>query len=665
MKTNRYYNRRLYTPRLYLLLLLCSSFWIIKTNAQQHSDQTSNFNASVSQLLKHTPKDFTAINTVLEPFKNDSTKLKAFIVTAKKNNYIEGESYANNALGVLYRNVSLYERSITLHKKGIELAKVANNIELEIINLNNVGVDYRRMNLVKPALDFHTKALDIASKIKNPSEVILYNIAVSQNSIGNIYLILEQYDLAMQQFKKSIRHEKESGNQLGLAINYQNIGYAYEHKNDLENALRNYKLSLDFNNQIDSNLGRMICYNSIGKVYIKQKKYIDAKMIIEKALEKALALNDQFYVALSYINLGWVQKELGQLEGSELHLKTGLKIAKEFSLNLYIVEADKHLSELYVEKKEYARALEHFKEAKAVEKTINNDRNLRYVNDVIIQYENEVKNKEIKALADENEVVKLKLERNKTIFWYSIIGLIIIAASLIALYRNRQLQNEKHILTLEQDMLRNQMNPHFIFNSLNSIKLYIINNEKENAVYYLNKFSKLIRKILVASTEKETSLADELDTMELYMNIENIRFSDEILFSIEVEDTINTASIKVPSLVLQPFLENALWHGLSSKTENKKIKLHVYRTMENMVNISITDNGIGRKQAGKIKNDKLLKRKSMGIAITKARLANFSKSYTEDYSIEIEDLYNSTKKVATGTRVLVKIPTRTTIMKTA
>ncbi|TXD81929.1 tetratricopeptide repeat protein [Subsaximicrobium wynnwilliamsii] len=646
-------------------MLLCGLMCPLGSGAQDDKDQNTVFKTAVDQLLANTPRDYTSINDVLYPYRGDSIKLKQFISKAKNENYLEGESYALNVLGVLYRNISQYERSIKLHKKARELAQVADNVELRVISLNNVGVAYRRMNLVKPALDFHTKALDISSALKNPSQEIQHNIAVSHNSIGNIYLVLEQYDLAMKQFQKSLIIEKKEGNQLGLAINYQNIGYAYEQKGDLENALRNYKLSLDFNNQINSNLGRVICYNSIGAVYIKQKKYIDAKMIIEKALEKVLIIGDQFYVAESYINLGWVQEEMGQLEASERNLNKGLNIAKAHNLNFYIVEAGKHLSDLYAKKGNYELALQHFTEAITIEKNINNDRNLRYVNDVIIQYENEVKNREIKALANENELVKFKLERNKTIFWYSILGLAIIAASLIAVYRNRQLQQEKQILTLEQDMLRNQMNPHFIFNSLNSIKLYIINNEKENAVYYLNKFSKLIRKILVASTEKETTLADELDTMQLYMTIENIRFDDQILFNIKVEDTINTASIKIPSLILQPFLENALWHGLSSKADDKKIKLHVYRTSEDMVDIAITDNGIGRKEAAKIKSGKYLKRKSMGIAITKARLANFSKSYTEDYQINIEDLYDNSGNKAIGTRILVRIPTRTTAMRTA
>jgi len=213
-------------------------------------------------------------------------------------------------------------------------------------------------------------------------------------------------------------------------------------------------------------------------------------------------------------------------------------------------------------------------------------------------------------------------------------------------------------------MLRSQMNPHFIFNSLNSIKLYIINNEKENAVYYLNKFSKLIRKILVASTEKEISLVEELETMDLYMNIENIRFSNEIDYTYYVDESIKINSIKVPSLVLQPFLENALWHGLSSKKDNKSIRIDITQKNTDYVTIEITDNGIGREASAKIKQNKLLKRKSVGIELTKQRLENFSKHYTNSYKINIEDLYEN--NVPSGTKVTIDIPTNEiTKLKTA
>ena len=648
--------------KLVFILIFC---FAVCLDLQAQDDMESDFALQLESITTSRPRDFSVLDSVFSEFKSDTLKINALLRKSREFNYPEGESFALNTIGVFFRNNSLYEEAIAMHKKANALAMEADNLELRVINLNNIGVVYRRMDLVKPALDFHTKALDIARSIDKPSKDIKYNIAVSQNSIGNIYLVLEQYELAMRQFQKSLIIEKEAGNRLGLAINYQNIGFAYEAQGELENALRNYKRSLDYNNQINSELGRVICYNSIGKVYIKQEQFNDAQIIIEKALEKALYFGDQFYITSSYINLGWAQKHLGLNDLSETNLITGLDLAKKFGLKSSIVEAQKYLSELYEITNKPNLALNAYRDAVELEKTIANDRNLRYVNDVIIQYENEAKNKQIKDLADENELVKSSLERNKKLFWYSMLALAIIGAIMVALYRTRQLQQEKQILTLEQDMLRSQMNPHFIFNSLNSIKLYIINNEKENAVYYLNKFSKFIRKILVASTEKEISLDDELDTMKLYMNIENIRFSNEINFEVNIKNNINTARIKVPSMILQPFIENALWHGLSSKKEDdKKITLNVYQTNEDYVTISIEDNGIGRIQSTKINDGKLLKRKSVGISLTKARLANFSKDYTSDYKIRIEDLYDNEQN-ATGTKVVVDIPINTIALRTA
>ena len=167
-----------------------------------------------------------------------------------------------------------------------------------------------------------------------------------------------------------------------------------------------------------------------------------------------------------------------------------------------------------------------------------------------------------------------------------------------------ELQYNNQINELKLASLHNQMNPHFIFNALNSIKHYIINNESKNATHYLNKFSKLIRKILEASASKEISLQEELETMDLYMTIENIRFSNAIEFSINVDEHLNLKSVKVPPLVLQPFLENSIWHGLSSKKNNKNILLSIERISADYIQIFIEDNGIGREDFGKDKSRK-------------------------------------------------------------
>lgn len=645
---------------LYVIFLITS----VSQHAHAQTSKDLTFNDALSYVLETKPETYAGIDSLFAVFKEDSLKMQNLQFKAKSIKYIEAECYALNSLGTIYRNISYYDKALATHQKAYELAELVDNVELEVISLNMIGVVYRRMDLIKPALDYHKKALDLGNTVLNASKTIKTSKAVSQNSMGNIYLTLKQYDLAIKEFEKSLVIEKEENNRLGLAINYQNIGYADEAKGLLDLALKNYKRSLNYNNQINSEVGRVICYNSIGQVYIKQKKYEDARVIIEEGLKKALKLNDQFYTSLSYINLGWAQMELNLYTAAEENLKKGMIIADDYGLKTTLVDANYRMSELYTKMNNHEAAMIHYKRANELEKTIFNERNMQYVSDIIIQYENEAKNNEIKALAIENEIVRSKLERNQRLFWFALLGLIFFAGLILTFNRNQQLKQEKQILTLEQDMLRSQMNPHFIFNSLNSIKLYIINNEKENAVYYLNKFSKFIRKILIASTEKEIVLEDELDTMKLYMNIENIRFSNKIDFQVMVDASINASNIRVPSLILQPFLENALWHGLSSKKDNKQILLQVTKPTEDYITITITDNGIGRKESARINSSRVLKRKSVGIAITRARLANFSKGFTNDYKLEIEDLIDVHGNPS-GTKVIVNIPTRSSVLKIA
>lgn len=646
------------------LVPIAFMFFFANHHLISQTSSANRFQNLLDSTMKSKPTSYSALDLIFHQYGSDSLKMKNMLHRSRSIKYVEAQCYALNSLGIIYRNVSFYDKAIETHKKAYELSEIIDHVEFEVWSLNMIGVVYRRMDLVKSAMDYHKKALDLANKEPNPSKDLKASIAVSQNSMGNIYLVLKQYDLAIREFEKSLQLEKEANNRLGLAINYQNLGFADEALGKLDMALKNYKRSLDYNNQIGSEVGRVICYNSIGQVYIKQKKYSDAKIIIEEALKKAIVINDQFYIASSYINLGWTQIEIGTYKEAEKNLKSGLVIAQNYGLQSAIVDASSKLSEIYGKTEDYEKALQYYKDATELEKTIFNERNVQYINDIIIQSENEAKNNKIKALAIENEMVKSKLERNQRIFWFTLFGLVVIAGLVLAFNRNQQLKQEKQILTLEQDMLRNQMNPHFIFNSLNSIKLYIINNEKENAVYYLNKFSKLIRKILIASTEKEMNLEDEIETMKLYINIENIRFSNEIDFQVNVEKNINIANIRVPSLILQPFLENALWHGLSSKKEDKRIVLEVTKPSNHYITITITDNGIGRKESAKINNNKILKRKSVGIDITKARLANFSKDYTSDYKLTFEDLYDENGKAA-GTKVIVNIPISSNVLKIA
>jgi len=628
---------------------------LVFTSSYSQSDYDQDFKNNLDDILFTRTKNYSEIQSLFAKFTKDSVKMKQLNEKAVEASYFEAESFALNALGIIYRNHSMYEKAIDYHDYAEEIATYCENLELKVLSLNMLGVVYRRMDLVSSALDYHSQALEFAKTANPMTEQLRLSVAVSLNSMGNIYLVLKQYDLAVEQFVKSLEIEKETDNKLGLAINYQNIGFAKEAKGLLDEALKDYETSLMYNEQIDSEIGRVICYNSIGKVYIKQKKFDEASTILQNALTKALEVGDQYYIATSYTNLGLLQSLTNKGVLAEQNLKKAVEVSNDYNLLSSKIEALQYLSENYAKKNDFSAALRDYKMADSLEQTINNQRNLSYINDLIIKYESESKTNTIKALANENELVKSRLEKNRLSLLFALLAIVLITVLLIIFNRQKQITQEKKILTLEQNMLKSQMNPHFIFNSLNSIKLYIINNEKENAVYYLNKFAKLIRKILVVSNEKDISLSDELETMKLYMNIENIRFSNEIDFKINIDKDINPENIRVPSLILQPFLENSLWHGLSSKTDDKKISIDVVKEDNDYITISITDNGVGRKVSQERKEKKTLKRKSVGIEITKERLFNFSKRFARMYDLKIEDLFDKQNNAA-GTKVILNIP---------
>ena len=637
-----------------LTLFLLMSILCVSIGFAQNTN-SEEFENNLNDILFTRTTSYSELESLFYKFKNDSIKMQLLENKVVEASYYEAESYALNALGVIYRNLSMYDRAIEYHKYAEEIATYTENLELKVLSLNMLGVAYRRMDLVSAALDYHSLALELAKSVNPINDELRFSIAVSLNGMGNIYLVLKQYDLALEQFNKSLEITTESYNKLGLAVNHQNIGYAKEAKGLLDEALSNYQFSLMYNEEINSEVGRVICYNSIGKIYIKQKKYDAALTILQDALTKALRIEDQYYIATPYTNLGWLQSLTNKQELAEQNLKKAIGISDTYNLLTSKIEALQYLSGNYASKGIFDAALKNYKIADSLEKTINNQRNLSYINDLIIKYESESKTNTITALARENELVKSTLEKNRLSLLFALLAIVLVAVLLIIFNRQQQISQEKKILTLEQNMLKSQMNPHFIFNSLNSIKLYIINNEKENAVYYLNKFAKLIRKILVVSNEKDISLADELDTMKLYMNIENIRFSNEIDFQINIDKDINLENIRIPSLILQPFLENSLWHGLSSKTDDKRIELDVKRKGNDFITISITDNGVGRKVSEERKLKKTLNRKSIGIEITKERLFNFSKRFAKMYALKIEDLYDAQNNAA-GTKVILNIP---------
>ncbi|OSY87073.1 hypothetical protein WH52_13510 [Tenacibaculum holothuriorum] len=601
------------------------------------------------------PENYFSLQKYFRRIRFSEDQIKYLLEKSETETYALGQIFAKNLYGRFYRNKTQYDKSILKYKEALELAREVGSLEAEVVTLNQLGVVYRRQDKIKTALNYHHLALEMLTKATNQTKDIKISTSISINSIGNIYLALKQYELALERFEKSIGIQQDVEDKRGLAINHQNIGFAYKNLGDFEIALKNYKKSLDYNNQNNDELGKVICHNSISDILIKQGKYEEAYKYIIEVLPLAEKIGNKYYLSEVYNTLGWVYIKTDKLDKGEKYVKMAFDIAKKNNMPSSLSAAYNHLSELNLKRKEYREAFDNYKKAIDIDRETFNEKNIVYVTSLINKYENEVSKNRLESLAREKDIAELNLTRNRNILIITLVSLALFSVVLYSIYRQRLLNNEKKILMLEQEALQSQMNPHFVFNALNSIKLYIINNEQKNAVYYLNKFSKLIRNILDASKVKEVTLHEELKTMNLYMSIENIRFSNEIEYVQKIDDGLNLERIKVPPLILQPFLENSIWHGLSSKKGEKKVELSVSKISDEFIQIDIEDNGIGREEAFKIKSNKSLNRKSIGIDLTKERLQNFTNEFKNHFSLEYFDLKDDEGK-PTGTRVSIRVP---------
>jgi ligand-binding sensor domain-containing protein len=252
-------------------------------------------------------------------------------------------------------------------------------------------------------------------------------------------------------------------------------------------------------------------------------------------------------------------------------------------------------------------------------------------------------------------------------WWFRVAAVMLLAIAVYILYRYRvgllrkkqQLKSEyeKKLAGVEMSALLAQMNPHFIFNSLNSIDSYIIRNESKQASEYLNNFARLMRLILQNSRSNYISLKDELIALELYLQMESLRFKNKFRYAICVDEKLDKSAILIPPMLIQPYIENAIWHGLMTKAygEEAKVELGIHQNNDNLLCI-ISDNGIGRKKAAELKEKKINSHKrSMGMQITQDRIDIINKLYNLNTSVEIYDVENEKGEPA-GTRVELTIP---------
>lgn len=635
-----------------MLAILCS----FSLSAQsKESGSVQDWKIRIDSLIEHPDLRYAAILDLLRPVRNSDSLMRYLQVEANLRGHKSAESFAVNSLGVMYRNKSQYDSALYFNTQAEDLAAEWNDTLSIVVARNSQGVVLRRANRIIEALDVHQAALELAKKVENPDFGTLRAIAISHTSKGKIHMMLDQLEAAEIEFKESLALEIRNENTFGMAINYATLGEIYELRNELERSEAAYTQALRFNKEMNSDLGLAICYTGLSSVLLKQGKVAEAERYATVALPLAEKRGDANYVVNAQLQLAEVLLRRGKISYANEQLEKGLSSAQK---NGFLDREARALflkTELEEANGNTTNALQAYRDAHAIEKGILNEKNQRYVTAVEARYAAGKKEAEIKELAKENEFMRERERRNLRLSLATIFGLTLLAILLGTLYRQRKLVLERDLAELEQQRLASQMNPHFLFNGLNSIKSSLISGETKTAIGLLDKFAHLMRRILSSSIDEEVSLREELNSSRIYVSIENSRFDDEIDFEIHVDDAVDQDELTVPPLFLQPFLENAVLHGLRNKEGHKHLGVKVSSPANsNAVLISILDNGIGRKAAQEVVARRAIKRKSVGLNITERRLLHFARKHGRKSLLQIIDLTDAEGR-PTGTEIRLEL----------
>lgn len=384
--------------------------------------------------------------------------------------------------------------------------------------------------------------------------------------------------------------------------------------------------------------------NEIARDYFALGKTDSALFYNELSIRLKKISGDTYGLAVSYGNTGHLFDQQGERSLAEPYFDSCFMVAGQNRYFDLLAWMHKSASDYYSVHKEYERALSHYRNYHRFQDSVKHQK-------TGMQFTME----RVKSIAarQNQQIRKQQILLNRTsLFLYLFIGLFLVAMLTLIIVR---LYVKKRQAELKQQLSRFQMNPHFIFNSLNSLQTFILDNDARSSNKYLTRFSALMRTTLENSYHDIVPLTAELEHLNLYLELESMRFDYKFRYQIELDDSVYPATLKIPSLLIQPFVENAIWHGLLHKISGERNLVIRFIIRGRFLVCEVEDNGIGRIKAMEIKSKQTNVHKSLGTKITENRLSLLNLIYHRKFKVVYHDLKDSLGR-GNGTRVDIFIP---------
>ncbi|MEE9363062.1 MAG: histidine kinase [Cellulophaga sp.] len=509
-------------------------------------------------------------------FENAKKMFQVLIREKRLSAYQKTQIY--EGLGEAYSSLNRIDRAVENYKKGLKIAEEA-RITPKITDLNSKIADaYAKDDRLQEAELFYGNSLELAN-MQAPLRAV-----EEKEKVADFYSKKNLYEDEIVLRKKSL-----------VA---------------LEGLAEDGIIKTEFN-AIDNNITKQRINYKIANAYIAQDKLDEAIPYLEESIEKADIADDLI-----------VQKD-----------------------------ATRKLYEVYENKGDYTKALEMYKKYVEVVDTlyIRKDQEIsraaRFSREINtkqnritgLEKDRELSQSKYSLALSEQQLIQEYNARQRWIIYALVLGMFLLGVAAYFFYRsNKQQKLANNLLALKS--LRSQMNPHFIFNALNSVNNYIAKSDERSANRYLSNFSTLMRAVLENSEEDFISLSKELKLLELYVGLEHTRFPDKFAYEIVIDERIDVEAFQIPPMLLQPYIENAIWHGLRYKEEKGFLKIDLKHINQERIRITISDNGIGREKSAALKTVHQKKQKSKGMGNIKKRIAILNEMYKDKVDVFISDL---------------------------
>ncbi|MEO0896994.1 MAG: histidine kinase [Bacteroidota bacterium] len=506
----------------------------------------------------------------------------------------------------------------------------------------SAGTNLRELGLRDSALIHFKEALDRYEVLGNEGFMKYCLMA-----LGNIARESGYQDLALEYYMSTLElleGKNSRSSQLSRGNIYGNLALVYKSKKEYDKALKSLRTSLQIHTQLGEKNDMALNYNNLGSYYEKMAKWDSAIYYFQQELKIGKQEGLQRRMLHAKYGLGRAWKQTGKISKSLDYLVD----VKENSLKVGLLDllpgVHESLSSIYSDQGKYELALENWKEYEIWKDSLYTKELNQQLNELKISLDVGKKEKEILKLNQEKEIKELENKRQELINTVLLIGLVIAVLVMGLLYffyqqrlkYHRELSaKEKELQTtalkqqlgeMEMKALRSQMNPHFVFNCLNSINQLILAGNIQLSTTYLSKFAKLLRQVLENSEKDLIPLEDELNMLGNYIELEKLRFEHKFHFRQEISDQVDLWETLVPPLILQPLVENAIWHGLLQQDTEGEINLGIVEE-ETFVKCVITDNGVGRDHKNTSSEGPSGKKKSFGLSLTRDRLKHIKNDH--------------------------------------